>query len=98
MNTLTEDQKVAALCLTDMRISTERARSMLTQLEALGYTIYRKKVFRTGRVAQVSTPMSNELRGAIIALRQQGMAQQQIAAALNVNSGRVAETLRDANL
>lgn len=90
-------QKADLLALADPLLSHDRAQNMLAALEAMGFTIYRKKVMRNGRVPTVATPMTDELRKMIVELRGQGMAQQQIAAALNINHGRVAETLRAAN-
>ena len=77
------------------KVDLNRATAIIAALENEGFTIYRKKVFRNRRRPNSSTPMSDGLRARIIELHSlsPSITQSQIASALNVNAGRVAEVL-----
>lgn len=72
-----------------------RALHILTQLEAQGWTVYRKKVMRNGRRPNSSQPLTPAVAKAIrrYFAHNPDATQQQIANLFNVNSGRVNEVL-----
>jgi hypothetical protein len=76
-------------------VNAVRALHILTQLEAQGLTVYKKKVMKNGRRPNASTPMTPQLRRAIriYFARNPEATQQEIANLFNVNSGRVNEAL-----
>lgn len=75
----------------------DTATDFLHKLEQLGHTVYKKKVFANGRRPNSSQPITPEISEAIRAYyaANPDVTQQQIANHFNVNSGRVAEALRD---
>jgi hypothetical protein len=75
----------------------DTATDFLHKLEQFGHTVYKKKVFANGRRPNSSQPITPEISQAIRAYyaKNSDVTQQQIANHFNVNSGRVAEALRD---
>lgn len=73
----------------------EIAEEMIEKLEAQGFTVYKKKVFKNGKRPNKSARMTNEMRLAIRAAFEQNptLTQQEIAEMFNVNHGRVSEAL-----
>ena len=75
----------------------DTASDFLDKLGQLGHTVYKKKVFTNGRRPNSSQPFTLEVKRNIRAYyaANPDVTQQQIATHFNVNSGRVAEALRD---
>lgn len=73
----------------------EIAEEMIGKLEAQGFTVYKKKVFKHKRRPPSSVRMTNEMRLAIRAAFEQNpkLTQHEIAEMFNVNHGRVSEAL-----
>lgn len=76
-------------------VDLNRGMAITDKLEAEGFTIYKKKVFRNGRRPSSSAYMTKALRAKIVEFYNANptVTQSQIAAKFNVNSGRVAEAL-----
>lgn len=76
-------------------VDLNRGMAIMDKLEAEGFTIYKKKVFRNGRRPSSSAYMTKALRAKIVEFynANQTVTQSQIAAKFNVNAGRVAEAL-----
>jgi DNA-binding MarR family transcriptional regulator len=90
---LNRDAKVTALAEA-IGIDTADAERVLAALEAQGFTIYNKKRKLNDRRDVASQPMTPEMRRRIKELHEtSSLTQQQIAASLNINIGRVCEAL-----
>lgn len=76
-------------------VSIPNARKILERLEAMGMTIYKKKVAKNERRPSSSQPMTEELAQEIADYYEENPeeTQQQIANKFNVNIGRVNEVL-----
>ena len=76
-------------------ISLNKAVAIIANLEAGGFAIYKKKVFRNGRRPVSSVPMTKMLKAEIVEFYRLNptVTQSKIAAMFNVNAGRVAEAL-----
>lgn len=73
----------------------EIAQEMIDKLEAQGFAVYKKKVFKHGRRPTSSVRMTKELALAIREAYRQNpnLTQHEIAEMFNVNHGRVSEAL-----
>lgn len=76
-------------------VDLSRGMAIMDKLEAEGFTIYKKKVFRNGRRPSSSAYMTKALRAKIVEFYNTNptVTQSQIAAKFNINAGRVAEAL-----
>lgn len=90
---LSRDAKVSALAEV-IGTDTAKAERALSELEDRGFTIYNKKRKLNDKRDVASRPMTPELRQQIRELHENSsLTQQQIAAHLNINIGRVCEAL-----
>ena len=90
---LSRDAKVAALA-DAFGIDMADAKCVLSRLEDRGFTIYNKKRKLHERRSPAAQPMTPEMRRRIKELHEaSSLTQQQIAATLNINIGRVCEAL-----
>lgn len=73
----------------------ELAKEKVETLELLGFTVYKKKVFKNGRRPATSEPMTEALADNIRAVYRgnPSLSMHQIAAMFNVNHGRVSEAI-----
>jgi hypothetical protein len=72
-----------------------RAENTIKQLEAAGFSVYKKKVFKNGRRPSTSKYMTKELKRIAVSMYNANphLTNHEIAAQLGVNPGRVSEAI-----
>jgi hypothetical protein len=76
-------------------VDLHKAKAIIASMEAEGFAIYKKKVFKNGRRPSSSAYMTKALKAKIVEFYRANptVTQSKIAAMFNVNAGRVAEAL-----
>jgi hypothetical protein len=72
-----------------------KAQEKIEALEALGFSVYKKKVFKNGRRPSTSKYMTKELKRIAVSMYNANphLTNHEIAAQLGVNPGRVSEAI-----